>query len=194
MRLLIILFISLLILRSAVYGQVGATSDSSQGRVSIKLKIDTANWQWDISITNIIPDSYIKLYQPGLESFTSSFKLYDSSLREMTSRCIIVDHFVQRMPHTKSKAKKITNDSTANMTMIEDILRVSSGNYLRLDKYFCRINPKNLIEYSFSTPVIVYNKQNGNEIGHVNLSFSTKMNVSQSKIMADSASFPFVPK
>ena len=38
MRQVIILFI---ILRSTVYGQVGVTSDSSQDRVSIQLKIDT---------------------------------------------------------------------------------------------------------------------------------------------------------
>jgi hypothetical protein len=81
------------------------------------------------------------------------------------------------------------------MTKIVDEKIISSENSYGLDKYFCRIKSDELIWFTYSTPVIVCNKQNGNEIGHFNLMFSTaKMNVSQSKILTDSASFPFIPK
>lgn len=183
-----------MVLGPAVYGQVGGTSGSSQGSVSIELKIDTANWHWEISITNKIPNSYIKLDEPGLNYWRSPFKLYDSSLREMTSRCIIFDPYIEKL-HSRSEAKKITIDSTSGMTKIVDNKKISSGNYLTLDKYFCRIKPDNLVEFDYSTPVVVYNIQNRNEIGHFNLMFATaKMNVSQSKMLTDSASFPFIPK
>lgn len=191
MRQLIILCI---VLRSTVYGQVGVVSDSGQARVSIQLKMDTANWQWEISITNKIPNSYIKLFAPALDYWRSPFKLYDSSFHEINSRCIIFDPYIENL-HSRSKAKKIKIDSTAGMTKIEDYKEISSGNYLTLDKYFCRIKSDNLIGFAYTTLVIVYNKQNGNEMGRFNLAFSTrKMNVSQSKVLADSASFLFIPK
>ena len=184
----------ILLFGSAVYCQVDVKSSSSQGAVSIQLKIDTTNWQWEINIANKIPNSYIKLYEPGLDYFRSPFKLYDSTLGEITSRCIIVDRYIQGNLYSKSQAKKITVDSTSSMTKIVDIKRISSGNHYSLDKYFCRIKPNNLIGFVYSTPVIVYNKQDGNEIGRFNLMFSTaKMNVSKSKMLTDSASFPFLP-
>ena len=191
MRQLIILFI---ILRSTVYGQVGVTPDSSQSGVSIQLKIDTANWQWEISIANKIPNSYIKLFVPDPNGWLSRFKLYDSSLREISSRCIFFNPYFEKL-YSRSQAKKIKIDSTAGMAKIVDEKIISSENSYSLDKYFCRIRPDELIWFTYSTPVIVCNKQNGNEIGHFNLMFSTaKMNVSQSKILTDSASFPFIPK
>ena len=191
MRLLVIL---LIILRSTVYGQVGGTSDSGQGRVSIQLKIDTANWQWEISITNKIPNSFIKLYVPVPHYWLSNFKLYDSSLTKITSRCLFFRPYLGKL-YSRSQAKKIKMDTTALMTKIVDTKIISSANSYGLDQYFCRIKSSNLIGFSYSTPVIVYNKLSGNEMGRFNLSFSTaKMKVSQSKILADSASYPFVPQ
>jgi hypothetical protein len=189
-NLLIILFI---ILQSTVYGQVRANSDSSQGRVSIKLKIDTANWQWEISITNNIPNSYIALFVSHPNHWLSRFKLYDSSLREITSRCVFFRPYMGKL-YSRSQAKKIKMDSTTGMMKIVDTEIISSKYSYSLDKYFCRIKPDNLISFIYSKPIIVYSKQNGNEIGHVNLSFSTKMYVSRSKILADSASFLFISK
>jgi hypothetical protein len=170
------------------------TPDSSQSGVSIQLKIDTANWQWEISIANKIPNSYIKLFVPDPNGWLSRFKLYDSSLREISSRCIFFNPYFEKL-YSRSQAKKIKIDSTAGMVKIVDEKIISSENSYGLDKYFCRIKPNYLIWFTCSTPVIVCNKQNGNEIGHFNLMFSTaKMNVSQSKILTDSASFPFIPK
>jgi hypothetical protein len=190
----LILFLVFFNAGSFATASVKSTPPQVKQGITIYLKIDTVNWHWEILIENNIQNSYIKLYQPGLDYYRSPFKLYDSAQHEINSRCIIVDRFNQGKLYSKKTAKKMRiSDTTTMMTKIVDAKKVSSPDYYSLDKYFCNIKKNNLIGFSYSTPVIIYNKQTDSVIGHINLVFSArKIPVSTARMLEDSASISFI--
>jgi hypothetical protein len=140
--------------------------------LKIVLKIDTRDWRWEVTFQNDSKEHYVKIYPPDPDAWFSFFTLYDSNFHAITSRCVSRDPSITIQ--SKKTRKNGKEDSISYFTRVDSQKVFKAQFHEALNIYFCKVNKKDFIQFSYLSPLLIYDAGTNKLLDKTQIHFVTK--------------------